>query len=847
MDENKIEKIKENKNFQYLKLNSKSLFEFLSDIDYSKEMSNLANIFAEDNYIINEEIIIKFLNNILPESKEEDLLKMNFALSSGCKKNKSNSHICLNEIMNMKESSSLTLTKDYASKLCQVIREIFRRFKKYSSIKTYEDLITKAKEFSFKGGNLINKFMVEKKEEESGKSKTPKKSLFSNIFKSDKKKEKNTINEDIPKIKNLNTDNKLLVFEYKEIKSEKKRKLPTEMRCLIKKFATIKNLKLSINDKTIQDKPDEFNFDIRDIQNIIIILSNTEWLFQNLLEIEMDLSNYDLFKKQINIQRQKLKILSDIINKNKKLSTYHFGLNKSIIFNPYQLSNFYSSFPKLKKDNFLYVYKNVNSENILKYELDKENENNNNEKLIDEYINNKKYIFEMIVVYAYFLLKIKNIRTCYLIHPINYKDEIIKVLKAEKIFLDEFNFLGFFRNTYIHHFTIDFNSLDNQSFQKVLYFLSQNGLVKIFRINFFKNEEYFLSEMLYKILQNNEKIYEEINPNNCENNDNYRQINDSNKNENLDDYILRKLYKKFELNINYFFYLITLRTNINELSIILDIPDILINKHAYITLIFKLILNLLTFIASPTSFLGILSIQAESIIIDPRKNILLNDFFDSLCLCEMKESRLKSFTFNCNLYHINNIYNLIPLGIEDLSLGPMDLETFISLTNYLTSIDFSEKSKLKKLHIYLNNSIFKYEQCKEYLEQILIEHPRNLLQINIYTNITIKYIDLKELLLKTNYNIIENIFFQFNKESLKDEGYKEKLKLDEYKQKIIIDRNFMDLFCIQRKKKNTNMILNIINKLSQKFNKSFKHYYIFLNIEKFIESMQKKMNIVEFK
>ena len=837
---------KENKNFQYLKLNSKSLFQFLSDLDYSKEMSNLVNIFAEDNYSINEEIIIKFFNNILPESKEEDLLKMNFALSSGCKKNKSNSHICLNEIMNMKESSSLILTKDYASKLCQVIKEIFRRFKKYSSIKTYEDLITKAKEFSFKGGNLINKFMVEKRKEEIGRSKTPKKNIF-NIFKSDKKKEKNTINEDIPKIKNLDTDKKILVFEYKDIKSEKKKKLPTEMRCLIKKFSTIKNLKLSINDKTSQNKTDEFNLDIKDIQNIIIILYNTEWLFQNLLEIEMDLSNYDLFKEQLNIQKQKLNILSEIINKNKTLSTYHFAKNKNVIFNPYQLSNFYSSFPKLKKDNFLYVYKNINAENILKYDLDMDNENNNNEKSFDEYINDKKYIFEMIVVYAYFLLKIKNIRTCYLIHPINYKDEIIKVLKSEKIFLDEFNFLGFFRNTYIHHFTIDFNSLDNQSFKKVLYFMSQNGLVKIFRINFFKNEEYFLSEMLYKILQNNENIYEEINPNNIEDNDNYRNINDLQKYENLDDYILRKLYKKFELNINYFFYLITLRTNLNELSIILDIPNVLINQHNYMTLILKLILNLLIFIASPTSFLGILSIQAESIIIDTRKNILLHDYFDSLCLCDKKESRLKSFTLNCNLYHINNIYNLIPLGIEDLSLGPMDLETFISLTNYLTSIDFSEKSKLKKLHIYLNNSIFIYEQCKEYFEQLLIEHPRNLSQINIYTNITIKYKDLKELLLKSNYNIIENIFFQFNKESLKDEGYQEKLKLDEYKQKIIIDRNFIDLFCIQRKKKNTNMILNLINKLSQKFNKSFNHYYIFLNIEKFIESMQKKMNIVEFK
>ena len=106
---------------------------------------------------------------------------------------------------------------------------------------------------------------------------------------------------------------------------------------------------------------------------------------------------------------------------------------------------------------------------------------------------------------------------------------------------------------------------------------------------------------------------------------------------------------------------------------------------------------------------------------------------------------------------------------------------------------------------------------------------------------------MKELLLKSNYNMIENIFFLFRKESLKDEGYKEKLQKEEYKQKIIIDRNFIDLFYVRRKKKNTNMILNLMDKLSQKINKSFYHYYIFLNIEKYIESMQKKINVVEFK
>ena len=82
---------------------------------------------------------------------------------------------------------------------------------------------------------------------------------------------------------------------------------------------------------------------------------------------------------------------------------------------------------------------------------------------------------------------------------------------------------------------------------------------------------------------------------------------------------------------------------------------------------------------------------------------------------------------------------------------------------------------------------------------------------------------------------------------MKDDGYKEKLKLEEYKQNIIIDRNFLDLFYVIRKKKNTNMILLLQNKLGNKINKSFSNYNIFLNIEKFVENNDKKINIVEFK
>ena len=834
------DKISKEKNFiKYLKINPSSHFDLLSEKEYSKELNNLPKIFNE-NIGVNEDKIKKFFNNILPESKEGDILKINFALSSGCKKHKKAAQQSLNDIMNMKENSYLILSKDLASKLSQIIKEIFRRIKKYSNIKTYEELLINTKDFLYKGGNIITKFMVEKKENVFPQ----KRAMFdfidnsSNVY----------IDKSKSKINKTFQEKKTIFFQFKDIKEEKKNNLPAEMRCLIKKFSTIKNLKLSINNNKSSNKLEEFNLDLIDIQNIIIILYNSEWLFQNLLEIEIDLSNDSLLRNQFEIQYQNLRNLSELLNRDINISVYHFGLGKNAIFNPYQLSNFYSSFPKLQKDNFLYVYQNINDEHILTYDF----ENENDEKMLEigseEFINNKKYILEIIVVYAYFLLKIKNIRICYLKHPINYREEIIKTLKNDKIYLDEFNILGFFKENFIHHFTIDFNSLDSQSFQKVLNFISLNGLMKICRINFFESEEYFKSEILYKILQINENKYQDINKDNFKYDDNNKDIYDLKPNENLGDYILRKLFNNFKENISNFFYLISMRTNISELSLIFDIPKILFNYNNYITIILKLILNLLSFINSPISNLGILSIQAESLILNGRNNIYLVEFFDKLNLYNNINSKIKSLTFQCKFYHIINIHKLIPYGIEYLSIGSFDLETFINFTNYLTSVDFSETSKLKKLQINLNNSIFKYEQCKEYLERLLIEHPRNLTQISIYTNISIAYKDLKELLLKSNYNIIENIYFCFNKASLKDEeGYKDKLKLEEYNHNIIIDRNFIDLYYAQRKKKNTKMILEFITLVSLKFNKSFSDYNIFLNIEKFVESNTKKINVVEFK
>ena len=57
----------------------------------------------------------------------------------------------------------LGLTKDFSEKLSAVLKEIYRKIKKRSNLKTFSELLAKAKECLYQGGNLIKKYQVEKK------------------------------------------------------------------------------------------------------------------------------------------------------------------------------------------------------------------------------------------------------------------------------------------------------------------------------------------------------------------------------------------------------------------------------------------------------------------------------------------------------------------------------------------------------------------------------------------------------------------------------------------------------------------------------------------------------------
>ena len=98
---------------------------------------------------------------------------------------------------------------------------------------------------------------------------------------------------------------------------------------LLRKFSMSKTLRLTINSDYYSNNmeisktndPTGAN-NINDLENNILILLNLDWLFPNLVELELDLSNINLIETQINIYKYSLDIFSKIIDREVKITNY---------------------------------------------------------------------------------------------------------------------------------------------------------------------------------------------------------------------------------------------------------------------------------------------------------------------------------------------------------------------------------------------------------------------------------------------------------------------------------------------------------------------------------------------
>ena len=413
--------------------------------------------------------------------------------------------------------------------------------------------------------------------------------------------------------------------------------------------------------------------------------------------------------------------------------------------------------------------------------------------------------------------------------PTNFSNEISKLLKKQKVIIENFHFFSFINNQNIVHATIDFNSLDVQTFEKVLFFLNQNQLMTNCNISFFTQEEYFRTEMLLKILQNcngNYKIHK---------NRYGIYVFDSNlkidiyPDEDIDTYILRKLSKFFEKNLS----------------------DILIKNGIYNNILLKFFMNIFIFINNTLNNIINLSIIAENFILDKRKYEILDSFLESLDFNDLnKEFKIEKLIFNVKMIHINNIYRLISYNLTYLSIGEFDYITFNSFINFFISKNFRDNSNLIKLKITLSRTIFEINTIYSDLIKLFTKFPKKMDEIIILTSLIISYKKLKDLLLMTNFNQLVNIFMLFNIKSIeKDKKLEELLETDlinfENDGRINLE-NAMFLYRIKRNKNITHKIINLIINLKKK-NPGIIDYQIYFKIKRFLCPNERKKVIIQFK
>ena len=831
-------------NLNYIAIDRSNKLKDLTEDSESQILMDLVNsISVEKEENVGKEINKLFVK-ILPENKEGDILKVNYALSKKIRESselkskefKKQHDEYMTQIMNTKINQNFILTREINEKLAIVLSHIFKKIQKINKFHKYEELVQYIKEISENTQGVLEKYKVKNEMHNS--------EIIYNIYNEDVNNENenfsyNISSSRVSKVINYNNNEfkKSILLDssmncsylFQDLKTKKTINIPLEILILREKFENIKKLKLIL--KKNMNNNEILLLDQKDLLNNMFILLNLQWLFRFLFEIELDLTNEKILKEE-------MISIHDIYNKflkktkrNKKTTNYQseyrkreFDIYKQSIFN--ENINLLTDYEVLSES-----FSVVSSVKDMIYEESKKQE---------LFLSKYKASLEMLIIYWYFISKLDNIKTCYIIVPINLEDKILSMFKEKNILIFDFHLLSNLSSDKMIDVTLDFNSLDNELFEEVLSFLFKNDKMKNCRISFFPSEEYFDPLFLFNLV---------INANNKKMN-NY--INEIRINEDVELFFLRKLSECFEININKFFSFFVHKKSLKELSLIFDMPNLLNKIDHYELIIIKLIINMLIYLDkcndnNSKNALNSFTIIAENLFLDNRKHPFLNHFFDSLIIYKKNNLLLEKLTLKIKINGITNIYKMIPYHVVYLSLGSFDLESFESFVEYITSVEFNTHSKVKKIYITLSNKIISIEECFDLLLRLLVEHPKSLEEICIYTSLYADYDHIKKLLEKTNYNKIEKIFIQFNKKSLEDKKLREKYGFKLQKLKDSKDYNFLDLYYVKKNEKNKDKILKTMYNIGKKYNRQFMDYNIFIALEKYINNKDKKNNIIQYK
>ena len=656
----------------YLKINGQNKLEEIDNDAYIQQCIIFSSTLAQENENIIGVEINKFFNLILAENKEGEPLKVNIAISNRNAKEK-NINKQINEILNNKFTEELVLNDELSENLAIILTTIYQKIHNKYKFSSFNELVEQINNYNLFERDILKEYLItdeenRKKERLNNSPVKPDYVINRFITNSPNKIRKTQPNLTTSKLQikspNRKKEKERIMYEFKPTKSDNDLPFPIEMLILKRKFHTIKKLKLIVSNSrskkeknifdsdSFSDKDNSFfnlsfssnlsekNLKPKDVQNNIYVLLNLNWLFPHLIEIEIDLSNDNIVKDQISVYNSGLKYFSKLLRRNLKNTDYSQNKIKKINYDPLhgsifdnyfqleeeeeEISNNSSESLSLKvntvneEENMFGSNLENNYSNKKIYNYLEENQLNNFDSLINKY----QYTFQMIILYAFFISKIPQLLFCNFTIPFNFENEILRMLQLHQIYLSDFNLLSFLSEAKMIRITIDFNCLDNKAFQEVLSLLFKNNDLRVCQLNFFPSENYFIPELLLKLLQD------------CNSNYKISSINKYDKikfgtiepHEDVDIFLFKKLSEYFEININKLFQAISIKSTVNELSLIFNIPSLLKKIDFYLMVILKFILNIIIAIDNMKLNLSTFNLQTSNFFFDNNKYPFLEDF-----------------------------------------------------------------------------------------------------------------------------------------------------------------------------------------------------------------------------
>lgn len=754
--------------FNYLHIDHFNKMRFISEEEYVKlsslfEFSFLS--FMDDD--IGKEIN-RFFEMIIPNNND-DLLNICINLANKYKMNynpRNDINDPINRILSMKNNMELELhitnTNDIALILAYAYIKIENNINESKNgfsendinyeIQNYEQLLKKVNIVLHKNIDVVNYYInKQKRENERGT---------------------NTIY--------LNTN----IYQYPKTNKEMPKKiekiLPIEMIILINKFNYIRKLYLSIED--IDSKRNE---------ELLIILLNHKWLFPNVIEIELDLTNDPLQQKLEQIFQYNLNRVNEKANRSTKTTKYNSSYKSKCTWNPnveemsimlqnednsslINQSSFYPLINEYEEDEMSYQdeIRHVSSKNMsgsklniskssrdsskrnkIKHQNSKHSSNDNESKSLTKFVVNNQEPFKAIIIYSYFISTMPRVNVLSLIFQDSYNEEINIMLQKNNIVMMNFSFLNFIsKMNWLYDLSLDFNSLNMKTFEKLITLIHKNTSLSSLRMNFFVNENQYSPSGLFKLAEEL-NLKTNLLPKEKSNLNNQKALRYDSMD--FDIILINKLINNFAENIQKLFFVIQSKQTLKEISLYFDIPSVLVYDDSYSLILLKFMVNFLLFLTYEPNRFNKVDIVAPYLKLDNRRFPIIEELFEEINLYNddiKHSSTIKHLVIQIQMYKILNIKKLISFNLMKLFLGDLDRDTFDSFLQHYTSSSFQNSSMLVSIKISLSIIEVVYEDVKELVMLYLKTKPKRLCRQDLISSLKFKSKENMKELLHVLYN-----------------------------------------------------------------------------------------------